>query len=164
MPPFNVNVYVRPSSEACQELAIPGCSLLVSLRDTSVSYTLPSSACSTAVPCSVRMSSDFGALPSMPTVTDESETSVPKDVMGFLRPVSDSPSHSSTLSTIATPKKISQRVASAFRLRFRPFSSMHPSLVDACYTPDGRVRFDGVPARRLACVGITRRTRPDTCR
>ena len=59
----------------------------------------------------------------MPTVTDESETSVPKDVMGFLRPVSDSPSHSSTLSTIATPKKISQRVASAFRLRFRPF---HP--------------------------------------
>ena len=72
--------------------------------------------------------------------------------------------HSSTLSTIATPKKISQRVASAFRLRFRPFSSMHPSLVDACYTPDGRVRFDGVPARRLACVGITRRTRSDTCR
>ena len=126
MPPFNVNVYVRPSSEACQELAIPGCSLLVSLRDTNVSYT--------------------------------------KDVMGFLRPVSDSPSHSSTLSTSATPKKISQRVASAFRLRFRPFSSMHPSLVDACYTPDGRVRFDGVPALLLACVGITRRTRPDTCR
>ena len=26
MPSFNVNVYVRPSSEACQELAIPGCS------------------------------------------------------------------------------------------------------------------------------------------
>lgn len=50
----------------------------------------------------------------MPTVTDESETSVPKDVMGILTACQRRPSHSSTLSTSATPKKISQRVASAF--------------------------------------------------
>ena len=75
----------------------------------------------------------------MPMDTEESETSVVKEVIGFLRFVSDQPSQVMTLSMMATPKKISHRVISAFSLASRPFSSsMVLSLVDAGYSGHAR--------------------------
>ena len=97
--------------------------------------------------------------------TEESETSVVNDAIGLLRFVSDQPSQVMTLSMMATPKKISHRVISAFSLASRPFSSsMLPSLVDTCYSGcriygmiipvSGRITPLGGPIRNYAANAL----------
>ena len=60
-PDCSVKVYLRPSSETSHCLARPAVRELSWPRETSVSYTLPSSACSMAGLSSVRMSIEDGA-------------------------------------------------------------------------------------------------------
>ena len=85
--------------------------------------------------------------------TEESETSVVKEVIGFLRFVSDQPSQVMTLSMMATPKKISHRVISAFSLASRPFSS---SMVSSMVLSLVGTGYSG--------MRVTLRMRSDRCR
>ena len=90
----------------------------------------------------------------MPMATEESETSVVKEVIGFLRFVSDQPSQVMTLSMMATPKKISHRVISAFSLASRPFSSSMVSSMVLSLVGTGYSRHARYAANALGQVSL----------